>query len=431
MRHLRGLLRLEVVEVLVHRVARMDLVHHAVEAGHQHRREREVRVRRRVGEAHLDAAALRIRHVGDADRRRAVACRVREVDRRLEARHQPLVGVRARVGDRVQRLGVLDDAADVVERELGEARVAVAGEQVLAVLPHRLVHVHARAVVADDRLRHERRGLAVGVRGVVDHVLHLLQPVGALHQRREAGADLALAGVRDLVVVDLDLDAHLVEREAHRGADVLQRVDRRHRKVAALHRRAVAHVAALELLGGRPGGLGREHLAVAARHVDRPLDRVEDEELGLGAEVGDVAKAAGLQERLGTPGERARVALVTLAVGRLDDVAGDVERRLVHERVEDRGRRVGHQQHVGGLDALPAGDRRAVERVAGLELVGIEVLGGHRDVLLLAAGVGETEVDELDLGLLDHLEDGGASGGHAVSLSLSGSCCIAKCAGAI
>ena len=150
------------------------------------------------------------------------------------------------------------------------------------------------------------------------------------------GADLALAGVRDLVVVHLDLDAHLLEREAHRGADVLQRVDRRHREVAALHRRAVAHVAALELLGGRPGGLGREHLAVAARHVDRPLDRVEDEELGLGAEVGDVAEAAGLQVRLGALGERARVALVALAVGRLDDVAGDVERRLVDERVEDR-----------------------------------------------------------------------------------------------
>jgi len=56
---------------------------------------------------------------------------------------------------------VLDDAADVVQREIGEACVAVAGKEVLAGLPHRLVDVHAGAVVADDRLGHESRGLAV------------------------------------------------------------------------------------------------------------------------------------------------------------------------------------------------------------------------------------------------------------------------------
>ena len=166
--------------------------------------------------------------------------------------------------------------------------------------------MHARAVVADDRLRHERRRLAVRGRGVVHAVLEDLQPVGALHQRRELRADLALARVGDLVVVHLDLDAHLLHREAHRRADVLQRVDRRHREVAALDRGAVAHVAALELLGARPRGLAREDLAVAARHVDGPLDRVEHEELGLGTEVRGVAEAGGLEVDLGALGQRAR-----------------------------------------------------------------------------------------------------------------------------
>jgi hypothetical protein len=101
---------------------------------------------------------------------------------------------------------VLDDAADVEERELRKARVAVAGKEVLAALPHRLVHVHARAVVADDRLRHEGGGLAVAVGDVLDHVLLQLQPVGALHEGRELGADLHLR-LRHLVVVDLDRDA--------------------------------------------------------------------------------------------------------------------------------------------------------------------------------------------------------------------------------
>jgi hypothetical protein len=88
--------------------------------------------------------------------------RVGQLDRGFVARHQALVAVGGRVRDRVQRTGVLDDAADVEQREFRQAGIAVAGEQVLAVLPDRLVHVHARAVVADDRLRHERGRLAVG-----------------------------------------------------------------------------------------------------------------------------------------------------------------------------------------------------------------------------------------------------------------------------
>src|SRR3546814_11889216 len=55
------------------------------------------------------------------------------------------------------------DAPDEVERGLAEARIAVAGEERLALGPARKVDVHARAVVASNRLRHEGRGLSVGV----------------------------------------------------------------------------------------------------------------------------------------------------------------------------------------------------------------------------------------------------------------------------
>ena len=70
---------------------------HAVEAGHQHGRERQVRVGRRVGAAELDPLGLRaLRGQRDAARRRAVALAVDEVDRRLVAGHQPLVAVGGR-----------------------------------------------------------------------------------------------------------------------------------------------------------------------------------------------------------------------------------------------------------------------------------------------------------------------------------------------
>src|SRR3954451_17756371 len=60
-RHLldaQGLLGRQLVEVLADRRRRLDLVLDAVEPGHQHRREGEVRVGRRVGHAELDALGL-------------------------------------------------------------------------------------------------------------------------------------------------------------------------------------------------------------------------------------------------------------------------------------------------------------------------------------------------------------------------------------
>jgi hypothetical protein len=65
--HLRdGLLlfRRQVVEILVHGIARVDLVLDAVEAGHHHRRERQVGVAHAVREAHLDAGAFGLASCG-------------------------------------------------------------------------------------------------------------------------------------------------------------------------------------------------------------------------------------------------------------------------------------------------------------------------------------------------------------------------------
>ena len=129
------------------------------------------------------------------------------------------------VGDRVDGLGVLDDAADVVERRVGQAAVLVAGEQRLAVLLQGLVHVHAAAVVADERLRHEGGRLAVAVRDVQHGVFEDLHLVGLVDQAAGADTDFALAAGGDFVVVHFDHEAHLLERQAHRRTDVLERID--------------------------------------------------------------------------------------------------------------------------------------------------------------------------------------------------------------
>jgi hypothetical protein len=125
----------------------MDAVLDAVEAGHQQRRISEIGVGQRVGEAELDALGLLARAIGDAARGRAVAARISQQHRRLEARDQPLVAVGRRVGEGVERAGMLDHAADEIERHFAEAGIAVAGEQRLAALPDRHVGVHAAAII--------------------------------------------------------------------------------------------------------------------------------------------------------------------------------------------------------------------------------------------------------------------------------------------
>ena len=166
-------------------------------------------LRRRVRHAELDALGLRVRAGDrDADAGRAVALRVDQVDRRLEAGHQAVVGVHRRVGERQQRRRVLEQAADVVAghvRQTGVAELVV--EQRRAVLPQRLVAVHARAVVTEERLRHEGDRLAGGPGDVLDDVLEQHQLVGGVQQRVELVVDLGLTGGADLVVRALDLEA--------------------------------------------------------------------------------------------------------------------------------------------------------------------------------------------------------------------------------
>ena len=206
------------------------------------------------GKRIFDALRLRVRrHVRDTARGRAVARRVGEQHGRFVTRDETLVGVRQRVGEGVDGLGVLQDTADVVQAHLREVGVLVAGEHRLAALPDRLMHVHARAVVAEQRLGHEGRRLAVGLRDLMHDVLIDLHVVGHRDHRAELHAEFVL-GCCDFVVVLFDDDAHLGQHRQHFRTDVLAAVDRGNREVAALDARTVAEVAHL-VVGG---GVGRQ-----------------------------------------------------------------------------------------------------------------------------------------------------------------------------
>ncbi len=149
---------------------------------------------------------------------------------------------------------------------------------------------------------------------------------------------------------------------------------------------------------------GRIDLVVRAVRVEAVGDRVEDEELALRPDVRRVGDAGRAEIGLGVLRDPAWVARVGQAGDGVDDLADHGEGRLGRERVERRGLRLRHQQHVALRDALPAADRGAVEAETFVERLFAEGSQRQRHVLPLAEQVAELEVDHLCLRLGGPLE---------------------------
>ena len=166
----------------------------------------------------------------------------------------------------------------------------------------------------------------------------------------------------------------------------------------------MAQVAAFELVMRLPGRFLGTDMVGGAAHFYFPADVVEHEEFVFRAEVGGVTHAGGGEIGLSALGDRAGIPVVRLHGGGLDDVATQVQRGVVAERVDDGRVVIGHQNHVGLVDRLPTGDGGAVEHEAVSESVGIDPCGRHSGVLLFAFRVGESEIDPLNVVFLDEFE---------------------------
>ncbi len=235
---------------------------------------------------------------------------------------------------------------------------------------------------------------------VLDDVLVGHDLIGHAREGREAQVDLALASRCDLVVVELAGDAEALEREHHLRTEVVELVRRRGGEVPLLR-------------SGRVPEPGPSGVPVALRGVDRVVRAVgaevvvhlvEDEELALGAEIGGVGDPARPQVLLRPASDPTRILRVRLAGDRIGDLADERERGRLGRRVENRGGRIRHEQHVRVLNRLPTADRGAVEAETLVEGALVERSRRQRHVLPGAEQVAELEIDHRRLGLRRPLE---------------------------
>jgi hypothetical protein len=230
----------------------------------------------------------------------------------------------------------------------------------------------------------------------------------SLDQLIELHADFTLRG-RDFVVVDFGLQAHLHQVQNHVVAQIRHRVERGGGRVAEL----VVHlVAGRALFGGRPRTFVGDDFVEADVRLALVAQAVEHEELGLGAEVGGVADAGSLEEGQRLLRDGARVAIIELAGAGLENVAEQVQARLDAERIDEGRRRVGHHEHVGLVDGLPAADGGAVEGDAFLEHRLVEAPDRVAEVLQRSEHVAIHQVDEFDIVLFRKLKNVFGSQGH-------------------
>ena len=263
--------------------------------------------------------------------------------------------------------------------------------------------MHAGAVVVEQRLGHEGGRLVVAPRGVLDDVLVLHHPVGHLHHGGEAHVDLALSAGGHLVVLGFDRHADLLHDQHHLAAQVLLRIGRRHRKVALLVAGLVAQIGLLIPAGVPPPLLGVD-VVEAGVLVLIEADVVEDEELRLRPEERRVAEADGRQVGHRLAGDVARVARIVLTRDRIADVADEHQRLASHEWIDEAGRGIRHDQHVGFVDGLPAANARSVESQAVFEVVDVQRARRNRKMLPDAREVDEPQVDDLHVFVLNQLQ---------------------------
>ena len=192
--------------------------------------------------------------------------------------------------------------------------------------------MHPRAVVAEERLWHERHGQPVPTGDVLGDVLVAEQAVGHAGEGRVLHVDLRLPGVPHLVVLHLDLDAPLLHLERHLAAHIQLRVRRGDGEVTFLHPNPVPQPG----LTGVPRRLRRVDAVARPVRQHLVLHVAEDVELGLRPKVARVGDPRRLEIFLGLLGHIPRISCVGFGGDRVVHIADHGEGGDLGEGVRPR-----------------------------------------------------------------------------------------------
>ena len=160
---------------------------------------------------------------------------------------------------------MLDDAADVVDRDLGKAAVLVAGEDVLAVLRSDWFTCMPLPLSPTIGFGMNVAVLPYAAATLWIAYFRICTSSAFFTSVLADDVDLSLAAGGDFRVVHFDLQAQLFHRAAHGGAQVLVGVDRRDREIAALDARAMSQVAAVDVAARVPCTLRSSRLRRSSR----------------------------------------------------------------------------------------------------------------------------------------------------------------------
>src|SRR5271165_3883594 len=149
--------------------------------------------------------------------------------------------------------------------------------------------VHSVAVVLEERLGHEGHGFAGLIGHILRHVLVQHHVVGGTQKRLVTKVNFRLAAGGNLVMMAFHLHTAALHGKCHFGAEVLVVIGRRDWKVALFVAGAVPKIGFSA--PGVPAAFVGIHEVVSFVLVLVEADVIEDEELGLCAEVGGVSEA--------------------------------------------------------------------------------------------------------------------------------------------
>ncbi|OQB29467.1 MAG: hypothetical protein BWY09_03057 [Candidatus Hydrogenedentes bacterium ADurb.Bin179] len=276
---------------------------------------------------------------------------------------------------------MVQQTADKPQGILAEAGILVSREQRLVLFPQRKMHMHARPVVAEQGLGHERNRLPVAFGHILNDVLEQGQLVGHVGQRRKAQVYFRLACRCHFMVMTLHVQPAFQHDRYHFLAQVMLGIPRWHGKIPFLVPQFVTEIG---LFGPSavPDGLFAVNKVITALRLVVETDFIENEELRFRPHERGIGQAGRDEIVFGFLGDVARVPAVPLFGDRVQDIAIQKQGWNDGKGVDRRRPGIRQHQHITFVDGLPAADTGSVEAESFLEGVFRQLRRGNRKMLL-------------------------------------------------